>query len=115
MALNDRAPASPPRRTAPRPGAARGGPAGVHAARDTGVPTGPAPRNTGVPTGPALQVDPIGCRAHGLCAELLPGYVTLDEWGYPILPTGPVPPERLAAARAAVRECPTLALRIATE
>ncbi|GIL27925.1 ferredoxin [Actinocatenispora comari] len=83
------------------------------------VPPNPArpdrPRKARVPTGPALRVDPIGCQAHGLCAELLPGHVTLDEWGYPILPTGPVPPELLAAARAAVRACPTLALRIASE
>jgi ferredoxin len=76
---------------------------------------GAAPGRSRVPTGPALRVDPIGCRAHGLCAELLPGHVTLDEWGYPILPTGPVPPELLAAARAAVRECPVLALRLSAD
>jgi ferredoxin len=63
-------------------------------------------------TEPTLQVDPIACQAHGLCAELLAGFVTLDEWGYPILPSGPVPPELRAAARAAVRQCPTLALRL---
>ena len=29
-----------------------------------------------------MTVDPIGCRAHGLCADLLPESVRLDEWGY---------------------------------
>jgi ferredoxin len=61
-----------------------------------------------------LQVDPIACQAHGLCAELLAGFVTLDEWGYPIVPARPVPRSVLAAARAAVRACPTLALRLDT-
>jgi ferredoxin len=60
-----------------------------------------------------LRVDPIGCRAHGLCAELLPELIDLDEWGYPLLPSGEIPPALLAAARAAVTACPTLALRLA--
>ena len=42
-----------------------------------------------------LRVDPIACRAHGLCAEELPEAITLDEWGYPILPGGPLPPEKV--------------------
>jgi ferredoxin len=32
---------------------------------------------------PRLRVDPIACTAHGLCAELLPEHITLDEWGSP--------------------------------
>jgi len=36
-----------------------------------------------------LVVDPTACRAHGLCAELLPDVIHLDEWGYLIL--GPEP------------------------
>jgi ferredoxin len=59
-----------------------------------------------------LEVDPILCRAHGLCAELVPEIVDLDEWGYPIL-SGPVPGLAFGHARAAVRACPTLALRLA--
>ena len=58
-----------------------------------------------------LRVDPILCRAHGLCAELLPESVDLDEWGYAIV-RRPVPPLALAEARAAVHACPTLALRL---
>jgi len=59
-----------------------------------------------------LHVDPIACQAHGLCAELLGGFVTLDEWGYPILPPHSVPPALRGAAREAVHVCPTLALRL---
>lgn len=58
-----------------------------------------------------LRVDWPTCRARGLCHELLPEIVELDEWGYPLV-TGPVTPELLADARAAVRACPRLALRI---
>ena len=58
-----------------------------------------------------LEVDPILCRAHGMCAELVPEVVDLDEWGYPIV-HGPVPGLAHVHARAAVRACPTLALRL---
>jgi ferredoxin len=30
-----------------------------------------------------LAVDWPACKAHGVCAELLPEIVQLDEWGYP--------------------------------
>lgn len=59
-----------------------------------------------------LRLDPITCRAHGLCRELLPELVDLDEWGYPLLPGGPVPPELVGHARRAAAACPTLALRL---
>jgi ferredoxin len=58
-----------------------------------------------------LEVDPIQCRAHGLCAELLPEVVDLDEWGYPLFRRA-IPPILLTEARAAVQACPTLALRV---
>lgn len=59
-----------------------------------------------------LRVDPIGCRAHGLCAELLPELIELDEWGYPIISDRRVGPGLLPEIRAAVAACPTLALRL---
>jgi len=59
-----------------------------------------------------LTVDPIACRAHGLCAEALPELIQLDEWNYPVLPQGPVPAYLLAEARRAVAACPALALRL---
>jgi ferredoxin len=61
---------------------------------------------------PRLTVNPIGCRAHGLCADLIPELIELDEWGYPILRDGRVPDALLPEAKAAVAACPTLALRI---
>jgi ferredoxin len=60
-----------------------------------------------------LRVDPTACTGHGLCAELLPELVTLDEWGYPILADRPVPRGLGQEARRAVTNCPALALRLA--
>ena len=57
-----------------------------------------------------LRVDPIACEAHGLCAELFPEGITLDDWGYPIVDQRPIPPELENHARRAVASCPTLAL-----
>jgi len=57
-----------------------------------------------------LRVNPTACRGHGLCAELLPERVTLDEWGYPIITPGPLPPGLQPLARRAVTDCPALAL-----
>ena len=58
-----------------------------------------------------LRVDWPACRGRGLCHELLPDQIGLDEWGYPVL-TGPLPADQVAQARRAVRACPTLALRL---
>jgi ferredoxin len=62
-----------------------------------------------------LRVDPIRCDGHGSCAELFPEGISLDDWGYPILKTGPVPAELLSRARWAVSNCPALALRLEAE
>jgi ferredoxin len=59
-----------------------------------------------------LRVDPIACEAHGLCAELLPERIALDEWGYPVLDARPIPSGLLEHARRAAAACPTLALRL---
>lgn len=58
-----------------------------------------------------LKVDWPNCHARGLCAEMLPEVLSLDEWGYPLV-GGPVPQRTLAEARATVRACPRLALRL---
>jgi ferredoxin len=57
-----------------------------------------------------LRVNPIMCDGHGLCAELLPELIRLDDWGYPIIDTPEVPPALDGLARRAVEACPTLAL-----
>jgi ferredoxin len=59
-----------------------------------------------------LEVDPIACVGHGLCAELLPELIERDEWGYPILAEAEVPPHLLAHAKRAVTACPVLALKL---
>ncbi len=62
--------------------------------------------------GKQLRVNPIDCAGHGLCAELLPELITLDEWGYPILSGEPVPRRLERHARRAVTDCPALALAV---
>jgi ferredoxin len=59
-----------------------------------------------------IVVDPIACEAHGLCAELLPEAITLDDWGYPVIAGGLLPESLQSLARRAVSACPTLALRL---
>jgi ferredoxin len=57
-----------------------------------------------------LVVDPIKCTAHGMCAELFPEWITLDDWGYPIVRPELVPPH---LREQAVRACPAMALSLA--
>ncbi len=57
-----------------------------------------------------LKVNPIMCEAHGMCHELLPELIRLDDWGYPIIERPEVPPDLEGLARKAVDSCPTLAL-----
>lgn len=59
-----------------------------------------------------LQVDFIACDAHGVCAELFPEWITLDDWGYPIVNPQDIPPALLEHARRAVNACPKVALRL---
>jgi ferredoxin len=62
-----------------------------------------------------LTVDRIRCDGYGMCAELLPELIELDEWGYPILRPGPVPDHLEGLARRAVDVCPVLALRLVAD
>jgi ferredoxin len=59
-----------------------------------------------------ISIDRIRCDGHGLCAELLPELIRLDDWGYPIIAPGPVPEVLLPLARRAVESCPVLALSL---
>jgi ferredoxin len=59
-----------------------------------------------------IEVDPIACDAHGLCAELLPELIAIDEWGFPLVEPAEIPPGLDALARRAASVCPTLALRL---
>jgi len=62
-----------------------------------------------------LRVNPIACEAHGMCAELLPERITLDEWGYPLLDGERLEGAVLQHARRAAQACPTFALLLERE
>jgi len=59
-----------------------------------------------------IAIDRIACDGHGLCAELLPELIALDDWGYPIVAAGPVPEPLVEHARRAVTFCPVLAFHL---
>jgi ferredoxin len=60
-----------------------------------------------------LVVDRIRCDGYGMCAELLPELIDLDDWGYPMFRGSAAVPDRLLShARRAVDVCPVVALRL---
>lgn len=59
-----------------------------------------------------LRVNPIDCTAHGMCAELLPERVELDDWGYPMIDDRPLSASLIEYARMAAATCPMLAIRL---
>jgi ferredoxin len=63
-------------------------------------------------TGARLRVDPIACDGRGLCAEVLPEMITLDDWGFPIIADEEISPGLMAGADEAIRLCPLLALHL---
>jgi ferredoxin len=62
-----------------------------------------------------LVLNPIKCVAHGMCAELFPERIALDDWGYPMIDPTPIPIGLEEHARRAVAACPTLALALERE
>lgn len=62
-----------------------------------------------------VRVNPIACEAHGMCAELLPERITLDQWGYPVIDPAPVDGVEYDHATRAVQACPTFALLLQRE
>ena len=54
-----------------------------------------------------ILVDRIACSGHGICAQLLPEQIDLDEWGYPIVRAVRVP---RSDGDTAIRLCPARAL-----
>lgn len=63
--------------------------------------------------GERLTIDRIRCDGYGMCAEMFPEGIELDDWGYPILRPGVIPDGLIPLARQAVDVCPVLALRLA--
>ena len=59
-----------------------------------------------------LRVDWILCDGYGLCGDLLPDLIDLDDWRYPIIRPEPVDRDLLHEAQRAVDCCPMKALRL---
>jgi ferredoxin len=59
-----------------------------------------------------VAIDWLRCDGNGVCAELLPELVTRDDWGYPVVPAGPVPDELRRLAVHARAACPAMAFRL---
>ena len=59
-----------------------------------------------------LEIDWTRCDGHGLCAQLLPERISLDEHGFPVVHDRHVGDDLLQHARRAVAVCPQLALRL---
>jgi ferredoxin len=57
-----------------------------------------------------LTVDWILCDGYGLCGDLMPDVIALDDWRYPILHDGPIARDRMHDAQRAVDCCPVKAL-----
>jgi len=57
-----------------------------------------------------LRVDWILCDGYGLCGDLLPDLIDLDDWRYPILPREPIDHGRRHDVQRAVDCCPVKAL-----
>lgn len=59
-----------------------------------------------------LSIDRTKCDGHKLCAELFPEGIVLDDWGYPIITPGAIPPRLVPHAQRAVDTCPVMALAL---
>ena len=59
-----------------------------------------------------IAVDRIKCDGHGLCAEILPELIRMDDWGYPIVAPGHIPEQLMPLAQRAIDNCPVLALSL---
>lgn len=59
-----------------------------------------------------IAVDMVKCAGHGVCADLFPERITLDDWGYPMIDPTEIGADIVMHARRAVESCPMLALRL---
>lgn len=69
-------------------------------------------RATTTHTHTMLQVNPILCDGVGMCSHFAPDLISVDQWGYPIVPTDELTPDELNQARAAIAACPVRALSL---
>src|SRR5581483_4961490 len=104
-------PAQRPRRLRRRPPPPRRRPA-LHRGHPDPIPHDSEHQGGTVAMTYRLVIDPIACTGHGVCADLLPERITLDDWGYPIIDAAPLDGDILHHARRTVAACPALALRL---
>src|SRR5260370_9485831 len=64
----------------------------------------------GMKTETHMTIDRIKCDGHGLCPELLPELIRLDDWGYPIISHGPISKRLAPLAQRAIATSPVLPL-----
>jgi ferredoxin len=57
-----------------------------------------------------LRINWLLCDGYGLCSDLLPQIIDLDDWNFPIIRPGEVPAELAHNAQRAVDCCPMKAL-----
>jgi ferredoxin len=62
-----------------------------------------------------LRVDWIRCEGYGLCGDLAPDLIALDDWRYPVILEPVVRGGLLNDAQRAVDCCPRRALSLVTE
>ena len=61
-----------------------------------------------------IELDRPRCEGHGLCEEVAPDLMHLDDDGELVIDVPDVDEEDAGAAQAAVRICPVAALRLAS-
>lgn len=61
-----------------------------------------------------LRIDPTMCAGVAMCARVAPNAITLDPWGFPILPPDVLTESMAKEGHKAVRACPKKALFIET-
>jgi ferredoxin len=59
-----------------------------------------------------LRVDWIRCDGYGVCGDLAPDAIALDEWRYPIIVADGVPSALLNDVQRAIDCCPMRALSL---
>ena len=60
-----------------------------------------------------LVLDSTACEGYGLCQQVAPDLVDLDDWGYAgLIGDGAAPGAQAGQAQAAVEICPAQALKV---
>lgn len=59
-----------------------------------------------------LRVDWLRCDGYGLCGDLMPDVIGLDDWRYPVIPSNAIDRRKLHDAQRAVDCCPVRALML---